>query len=553
MIVSIPGLSFFEINSKELTQYPQLKQLIMVSSIGALNTRTPFKGVEDTYVTLGAGAFATSLDSYNGLHHDELSEGETAEILYQRYQNRIFIESEIMVPHISSITKLNLDSAYLAKPGLLGDTLERAGIERMVFGNRDKGLLLQRRQASLLLMNKDGLIPEGVINERSLINDITRPFGVKTNYELFTGIVDNIPSPVVILFELGDLDRLYEEKNAFSVLQFQAIKQLTMKEMEAFLMQIKKQMKSSDALLVLSPQVHQEAMNQKSMLTPFIWHQSNQPLGLVQSQTTRRPGLISILDVAPTILHYFGLPIPQDMIGFPITTQVKERQDSPKFTTLQKEVHVIEKVYQLRPKLLYPFVVYEVIVLLSGILLVLFFQGRIKRWMIIPFISTLAAPFVLLLMSWLYKMSNPLLILYFFALILILSLLFSGISLFGSMGIISALTVGFILFDGLWMNESRMKSSVFGYDPMIGARYYGIGNEYMGVLIGAAILMVSMALHYFHQKHTGMIKYGSIFIFLLILFYLGSPGLGTNAGGAITAMVAFGIVWIRMFGGGFLK
>ena len=40
----------------------------------------------------------------------------------------------------------------------------------------------------------------------------------------------------------------------------------------------------------------------------------------------------------------------------------------------------------------------------------------------------------------------------------------------------------------LLTGATMIKSSVLGYDPMAGARYYGVGNEYMGVMIGCSIL-----------------------------------------------------------------
>ena len=32
-----------------------------------------------------------------------------------------------------------------------------------------------------------------------------------------------------------------------------------------------------------------------------------------------------------------------------------------------------------------------------------------------------------------------------------------------------------------------MKNCVMSYDAIVGARYYGVGNEYQGVIIGSAI------------------------------------------------------------------
>ena len=33
-----------------------------------------------------------------------------------------------------------------------------------------------------------------------------------------------------------------------------------------------------------------------------------------------------------------------------------------------------------------------------------------------------------------------------------------------------------------------IKNSILGYDPIVAARFYGIGNEYMGVLIGTTLI-----------------------------------------------------------------
>jgi hypothetical protein len=41
------------------------------------------------------------------------------------------------------------------------------------------------------------------------------------------------------------------------------------------------------------------------------------PLGLT-SETTRRDGIVSDVDVAPTILDFLGVPVPDDMVGSPI-------------------------------------------------------------------------------------------------------------------------------------------------------------------------------------------------------------------------------------------
>ena len=41
------------------------------------------------------------------------------------------------------------------------------------------------------------------------------------------------------------------------------------------------------------------------------------------SATTRTPGLIANVDIAPTILHLFAAPIPRTMVGRPVQVTAK--------------------------------------------------------------------------------------------------------------------------------------------------------------------------------------------------------------------------------------
>src|SRR5690606_15577095 len=45
-----------------------------------------------------------------------------------------------------------------------------------------------------------------------------------------------------------------------------------------------------------------------------------------------------------------------------------------------------------------------------------------------------------------------------------------------------------------------IKSSLLGYDPITGARFYGIGNEYMGVLIGTTLVGATGLLDRFPRR-----------------------------------------------------
>lgn len=556
LIVSIPGLSFQEIEPTALNDYPHLLKLVKQGAIGALNIRTPYKGIEDSYLTIGAGVPASTAEDFHGLHTDEIIAGEKAATRYYRYNEKM-PSSEIIVPEISAIDQMNRNENYQAKPGLLGNVLEKSGISLVVMGNRDRGKSQNgdlvhidlKRSAPLMLMDHDGQVKNGFVDQSSLVSDVERPYAVKTNYPLLQQQLSHIVEDTVLLVELGDLDRLYAEKTNYANHRFIHLKAEILSEIDQFIGEAVRSLRASDSLWVFSPQVHQDAQLDKLMLAPMIKYNHEIEQGVLISNTTRRSGVIANYDIAPSILSEFQIQQPSEFIGSPIRHEVKGNS----LIWLHQELTHMEQIYKLRPKLLYPFVTFEMIVMLLGLLFVILKGTGFSRWITILLLSTLIAPLVLLYLQWISVLSIPVVIICFFIFIFILSWLMERyFPLLQAIGIISTVTVLLILLDG-FLGAETMKRSVLGYDPIVGARYYGIGNEYMGVLVGSTILAVSVWVHHMQSALSKKISWTAGLIFLFVLIYLGSPMLGTNAGGAITASIAFGIAWVRMFCGKVLR
>ncbi|MGH2661085.1 MAG: hypothetical protein ACRDHS_15880, partial [Actinomycetota bacterium] len=84
---------------------------------------------------------------------------------------------------------------------------------------------------------------------------------------------------------------------------------------------------AADVLVIVVAAAPTKAMQQRGdTVTPVVLAQGapeelldggSGPAGLT-SRTTRRAGLVSNVDIAPTVLHFLGVPIPAGMIGAPI-------------------------------------------------------------------------------------------------------------------------------------------------------------------------------------------------------------------------------------------
>lgn len=108
-----------------------------------------------------------------------------------------------------------------------------------------------------------------------------------------------------------------------------------------------------------------------------------------------------------------------------------------------------------------------------------------------PFLlGLIAAPLALLLVGF-FPITNIWLYLCLFllldVLLAVLSICLAGNKDFDPLIILCLATVGVLLLDTVTGGELQ-RYSVLSYDPMAGARYYGIGNEYMGILLGATII-----------------------------------------------------------------
>jgi len=101
------------------------------------------------------------------------------------------------------------------------------------------------------------------------------------------------------------------------------------------------------------------------------------------------------------------------------------------------------------------------------------------------------------------------------------------------MGFFSGATILLIVLDSI-LGTYMMKNNIMSYDAIVGARYYGIGNEYGGVIIGSSIFAISVLMNY-----KEIPKWTVILASLVILITCAYPSMGASVGGAISECVAY--------------
>jgi len=93
----------------------------------------------------------------------------------------------------------------------------------------------------------------------------------------------------------------------------------------------------------------------------------------------------------------------------------------------------------------------------------------------------------------------------------------------------------------LFTGYHLMADSLLGYSSIIGARYYGLGNEYMGLFVGGVLISSGLFLELYGDR-----RWLITLSYILMSYLSGAANLGANFGGMITASVAGGISYLHL-------
>ncbi|HOV43299.1 MAG TPA: hypothetical protein PLE01_05210 [Syntrophothermus lipocalidus] len=547
VLILIDRLSFQDI---ERTSCPNITGLWNRGSAGLMNTRTlGVKDTDDACVTIGAGRMARSgpnellgFDADEGYRFHQRRAGD----LYQGLTGYNPGKHEVLLLNLPEIIAVNQEDSAKTVPGALGESLKQAGLKTCVLGNGDLPGVY-RRNGVAVAMDALGLVDFGEVGEKCHVLSGRAPGTWETDY---TFLWDRFryywDKSDFIVVELSDLTRL-EAGEAALPDAFLRERQRLLHEIDSFVGEVSRQVNPlRDLLILVSPSPSQLDKDSKVTLTPLIVYGPGFEKGIIYSATTRRDYLAANLDIAPTILKFLGVKSSYLMEGREIETHAFIGENKlGEVAALFKETAFVN---QLRAPLVKGYVGAEIVVLLL-MLFVLFFtkQDKYARWVEFLVFALACVPLVLLVAPFI-PVRNPV---GFVGLTVVLLLAAVG-TIFRAAGssvlnrflTIALLTVLLLDIDVI-TGCQLIKSSVLGYDPSSGARYYGIGNEYMGVLIGTTIIAATIAYQKWRNRFWLV---GTGAFFALQVFILAAPNLGANAGGTIAALAAFALTVILMSG-----
>ena len=530
-------------NLNNMLNIPYLKKEIETRGyIGLMNIRGD-KGTDDrrSFASMGSGGRANVSTEMN-INFEELN-SDTSKIYKSatgkspKYINDLTINK--------SLNENKEKGQYGSVLGSLGQTLSENKLKVALLGNSDtieNGDLVKNRNLGLVAMDEFGRIDGGNIDNINMENP-SMPFGIQTDYKkLIDETKKYYEGSNALFIELGDTYRLDLYKSYLNEKTYKSMKSNIYKNIDKYLKEVFEMVGEKDTVYITSGFPSNLDYKNKKRLSPIIKFKGNEK-GILTSATTRRDGIVANLDIGVDILNEFGLTN-ENMVGK--SYNLINKTDNIDY--LLDEYEKIVSISSIRSTIINGFVgVVSASWVIAMILVFLkdkihhkdkifnFLKEFIKLAFILP-ISFLIAP--------IFNFKSQIGI--SIGIILTTLILYLiGKKVFKDdikhMAFFALLTIIVISIDAVF-GTYLMKNSIMSYDAIIGARYYGMGNEYQGIAIGSAIFGLSVLLDY-----KKIPKWIVALLCLIILITTASPIMGANVGAAISECVAYLLLVLLIF------
>lgn len=529
ILLLVDGLDLMEIASD-----PTWQELTGKAAVGLLNTRTNGRvSPAATHLAIGTGSRAEApADAGLALHGWESISGTLVTDLFPALTGTPAHPDSVVVLSLGRLQRANSGQVRL---GWLGNQLRAAGATVALVGNSDT-VDGPRRHGALVLMDSDGLVPQGAVGKDTLRTDFGWPFGKRTDLAAVQRALRHYSDVNLTVVELGDLARLDAYRDRLTEAAWLHHRRKTTREIAVFLAALLDELDmATHRLLVVSPTPRADRVTAGQWLSPALLFGPNQT-GLLVSRSTRRPGLILNTDIAPALVA-----MSKGADGDPLRTLGDDHALTRILTDYQRAL----AVHQQRAPVLRLYVLFCIGVFLAAWAITwLALRGAqryLGAWRVV-LLSVAAFPLALLLLPLLAPDSITLAALLAATLATGLALVcyWLGDRQLEAFTILLTATSVALLTD-IVRGAPLIQWSILGYDAIGGARFYGIGNEFMGVLLSSTVMAIGIMLH----RWSGHLPRAAALVWLgLTAFVIGWPLWGANNGGAVAAIVGFGLTYL---------
>ena len=435
------------------------------------------------------------------------------------------------------LMKRNKDSEYLKYIGYMGETVKKNKGVTCLIGNSDTAV--KNRSSILITMDKNGEVDLGD-TENTTIEDELFPYGIRTNYNKLAELYKQyLSASSFIVVETGDMERLESFRSSMSETSYNAYKRGVINEIDGFIERLISYGGFNTLVFISTyPSAYEAAAGNR--LTPIIVFDAS-GAGVLYSKSTRREGIILNTDLADYMLC---------KLGYLESSAIEEHKREEAGLFLKTMNRNIMSTSNLRLPVLssYAAIIIAVIIMLFAI--VVFSRKKLfNRYSLLSNLAVytmLVFPLVLLYIPTAYFEDRPAA---YTMLLAVVALVFSLVLHIAIKDRVKAIfIICMLLLLGLsadvFTGSRFIKQSVLGYDPIIGARFYGIGNEYAGMYIGCSLVTWGCLQEAFRIRPG---KIASAAYYFVCTSILGFTMFGANFGGAVAAASGYVLAYFLVY------
>jgi hypothetical protein len=357
--------------------------------------------------------------------------------------------------------------------------------------------------------------------------------------DLTAGVLARCPLTVVDLSGLGYAERTSELATA-----------------DAELARIAAELPAGSTLLVTAPGASTRPPHLQVALVDGPGYRA----GLLDAASTRQPGMVVLTDLTPTVLGWLGGPVPAGAVGAPITRADRGSLDSTVTSLVGRDT--AEQVWRdTHDEFFWAYSLADAAVLAA--IGLAFWPGmsraaedqrrRRARWWWVAGVFAAAVPagtFLANLVPW-PESAHPAVALYGAA--VTIALVIGAAALLGfrrrdPLGPFGAICLFTLVVLGIdVMTGSRLQlETPFGLSVLEAGRFYGIGNEALGIygvsgLLAAGWVALVLLRRSAHSRPSsrGPALLGLAVVAIFAVFASGWPGFGGKVGGTIAMVPCF--------------
>jgi hypothetical protein len=546
LVLSLPTVTWDDI---DLDALPHLAQVLRDGGVADLSVRGVRRhpSLADGYVTIGAGTRAVGQRGSDGtcLDANEPFEGGTAREALARRTGVDLTEipgSAVVCLGQPAIANRNDGLLFDADVGLLGDTLEDEGVSRAVIANADHVLTLRNtgwtRPAGLALADHNGVVPGGKVSAELLQHDPTAPYGVSANddeyYETFKRVWRGRS---VVLVEASDLVRYDAYRpNVAEDARDELLADLLQK-FDTLVGRLLEQVDlARDAVVVVGP----TNPRGEAQLTVAGMHAPGGDAGFLRSGWTRRSGIVSIVDIAPTVLDLFGIDQPSSMEGRPFEVGARDGDAAERVDTLRKTNEAAKFRDATIAPVIAAFVVLQVLLTMFAVFAFLKLGKRALVAVELGALALLGFLPATYLAGFLPFYEWP--VGFYWAFLVAVSVVVAAVAWTTTSksnvdALILALSFMLLVLVVDVLTGARLQfNTTLGYSPTIAGRFAGLGNLAYAQLSAGTLLLAGLVAYRVGGRRGAWV---AISMLVAAIIIDGSPFWGSDVGGVLSMVPAY--------------